>query len=226
MISANLLTEKPISGKYLELRFNCSSKTNTWVLFSGEDFPPWIGIFGDGSVSPFSGIARFHGTEIFLIIAGGQGYIVDAKEKLLLRQTKWDYSYSCCSVPNLSFVLVADVQKVWACNIDNEVYARVKKPWFTHFDKSGRQLPTTPDELLRIGLDGIVFDSIQNMFLSGKSWWGLDWHGFRIDLSDMSAIIEVKELSTQYDAFTALPSVGGYPLSQDYIERMASYHIY
>jgi hypothetical protein len=227
MISANLMTEKPISGRYLELPFTCSSKTNAWVLFSGEGFAPWIGIFGDGSVSFFSGIARFNGTEIFLIIAGGQGYIVDAREKRLLRQTSWSYSYSCCTVPDCSFVLVADTQEVWACSIDNDVFARarVKETWFKSFDKHGNRIPPSPKEFYEIALDGIILECVTNISASGKAWWGEDWHSFKIDLKDMSALVEDKIISAQYHAFTALPDVGGYPLSQEYANRMASYRI-
>jgi hypothetical protein len=223
MISAQLMTNKPILGEYLELQFSSSALTNTWVLFSGGNSKPWIGVFGNGHVSQYTGIARFNGTNIFLIIARGQGYIIDALDGRLLRRTTWDYSYSCLTVPEHSFVLVADTTEVWACYTDRDVFAKLEKPYFTSFDKYGHQILPEPRELHKIALDGIIFEGVMNNYLSGKCWWGQDWQGFRIDLEDMNAVIEKGIISSQWDAFLAIPDVGGYPQSKEYIKLMSSY---
>jgi hypothetical protein len=225
MISANLMTEKPESGKYLELSFN-SQRTNAWVLFSEEGLSPWIGIFGQGRHSLFSGIARFYGSDIFLIIADGQGYIFNARDKRLIRQTSWDYCYSCYTVPNRSFVLVADTQEVWACSVDNDVFARarVEETWVTPLDKHNNRIPTDAEEYYRIALDGIVFENVTDTLVSGKAWEGQDWHSFVIDLRNMNAIVEVKIIFRNGCIYGAT-RCWRYPLSQDYINKMASIRI-
>jgi hypothetical protein len=223
MASATLLTKKPMSGEYLERQFSCSARKNAWVIFSGEDFKPWIGVFGTGDVSFFCGTAQFYGTNIFLIIAGGQGYIVDVKEGQLLRRTSWDYSYSCITVPKRPFVLVADNIGVWACYIDKDIDAIVGKRSVIDFDRFGAKLPPPPPEDDRIALDGIVFDTVSDAFLSGKAWWSIAWCNFRIDLNDMSTVIEKKILTSQWDAFLARPEIGGFPYSKDYSKHMSAY---
>jgi hypothetical protein len=41
----------------------------------------------------------------------------------------------------------------------------------------------------------------------------------------MSAVIGKDIISSQWDAFVALPGVGGFPMSQEYIKRMSAYRI-
>lgn len=220
------MTEKPISGKYLERHYTCSEGKNVWVLFSGEGFKPWVGVFGEGSSPYFSFIAQFDETNIFLIIACGQGYIVNGADGLLIRRTKWDYSFSCFIVPERPFIAVANNQEVWACHVDKDIYATVEKPWFTNVDKSGNSLPPAQQELFGIALDGLVFDSISDNKLYGKSWWPPGWYRFQINLNNMSASIEKGLVNAQWDAFVALPDRGGFPFTPDYMNNMAKYSIY
>jgi hypothetical protein len=225
IITANLMTEKPISGEYLERQYMCSTGTNTWVLFSGACLTPWVGVFGNGVAGYFSCIAQFYGTNVFLIIASGQGYIINATDGRLLRRTKWDYSYSCLTVPERSFILVADNSKVWACYLEKDVFATVKKPWFTSFDESGKRLPPEPREFCQIALDGLVFDNLTDNKLLGKAWWLSGWYDFQIDLKDMKASIGKELVNSQWDAFEALPGRGGFPLSKEYIKHMSAYRL-
>ena len=224
-LTANLMTKKPISGEYLERQFSCSVLINTWVLFSGKDFKSWVGVFGNGTAPYFSSIAKFDGTNIFLIIAGGQGYIIDAMDGRLLLRTKWNYAYSCFTVPGHPFVLVASNIEVCASYIEKDVLATLQQLWCTYFDKLGHKVLPEPAELHRIALDGIVFDGIKDGFLSGKSWWSEGWHSFRIDITYMSAVIGKDIISSQWDAFVALLNVGGFPMSQEYIKRMSAYRV-
>jgi hypothetical protein len=105
MVSAQLLTEKPLSGDYPERQYEPSARANTWVRFSdpANAWAPWVGVFGNNGAALYSAVVQFPDSQHALVIAAGQGYIVHAQSGGLVRKTRWSYSYSATAVPGREF---------------------------------------------------------------------------------------------------------------------------
>ncbi len=153
----SLLTEKPISGTIRERRYGVSGGANLWVRFDDDATEPWVGVFGMGDVSPYCAVVPFDddGGRTVLVVAGGQGYIVDRISGTVLRETDWFYSYSALAPPTRDFVIVADNQHIWACRRDNDG-VRATGPAFL--------IPM--QDIHQVALDGIVLCSSDRRMLS------------------------------------------------------------
>jgi hypothetical protein len=206
-----LLRAKPISGEVAELSFDASAHTNTWASFDEEGGAKWVGIFGNGGAALFSSAVAFpDDAGAALIIAGGQGYVVDTKKRVLLRKTKWSYSYSAVAVPDRDFVIVANTTDIWAVFRDRDVSALCE---------SGEGGPKDPR---RIALDGIVLDEPSSKSLTGKLWMRDGWHDFDLDLDTLQLIVG-RQIAQGAQDFQAGRERGGFPFSNDHQHWMQQF---
>lgn len=172
-VRTQILPHPPISGTYPERRYDAMGPC-TWVLFNNEAGNEWVGVFGSTGLANFSAAIAF-GDDLgrtVLVIARGQGYVVDAVTGALIRKTPWDYSYAALTVLERDFVVVADVCEIWATYRDRDVPA---VPAEGHFAGDPN----------RVALDGILFDEATRDELTGKLWDGGGWYSFRLHLDSM-----------------------------------------
>lgn len=214
-MNISLLTQQPISGTILERHFSVFRGANLWVRFEDDVEEPWIGVFGMGDVSPYCAAVPFDddGGRTVLVVAGGQGYIVDRISGTLLRETGWFYSYSALAPPTRDFVIVADTQHIWACRRDNDD-ARATGPAFL--------IPM--QDIHQVALDGIVFERSTDAELIGfveYPYRHSRWHRFRLHYDDMH--LEVGE-RVEGDVQGQAP-YGGYPPRPEYWDQMLRYHL-
>jgi hypothetical protein len=140
-----------------------------------------------------------------LVIAGGQGYVVDAHAGALVREPPWCYAYSAIPVPGHTFVLVADTTEIWAVYRDRDVTAsRRDRAWYDTDSPS-----VTPS---RVALDGIVFDAPGRDAITGAVWemdglyaFTLHFDGLRFERGAL--------LTTESDAIYGSLERGGFPPS-------------
>jgi hypothetical protein len=211
MVNLMLLTAKPEPGSILERRYGVSTDTNTWVRFESTtgQFDPWVGVFPNADVAFFSTAVPFGSGPAALVIARGQGYVVNAFTGALIRTTDWDYAYSAVSVPDREFVVVANTTDIWGTYEDREQYAHELEPWFTGNDD-------------RIALDGIVFETVTARELRGKVWYPDGWYDFTLDFETW-AVQRRGPVAAAPDSFQAVEGRGGYPTSTRYYEWMSQH---
>jgi hypothetical protein len=196
-----LLTTPPISGTLKERRFDASARANAWVRFDDEEGEEWVGVFGSSELSPLYAVVPFtdDGGHTVLVIAGGQGYVVDARSGSLIRRTPWDYAHTASAVPDRDFVLVADVTMIWAADRAQDRTAwRRDRAWYD-YDVS------TPAH--RLALDGIVFDRVTADEATGKVWEMNGWYAFRLGLPHLE-FVRGELLAADWETFGAVPPAG------------------
>ena len=226
MLEAELLTEKSPSGTVTERCYDASAETNTWVRFDDPAVSgtPWVGVFGNAHVAFYSAAIPFDDGRHVLVIARGQGYIVDGHTGRLVRKSPWDYSYSAVAAPGWDFVVVADTHAVWATSLDgDDRRARLVRPWFTRLDRRKQPVDPSDGEHEVVALDGIVFDAVDHDQLLGYAWWPDGWHPLHLNFEDWHMEQQDGPVSPVRDAFSARPGKGGCPTSQEYYEWMARY---
>jgi hypothetical protein len=212
-LGAALLTVKPISGSIRERHYgNLNGPGNLWVRFDDEEVEPWVGVFEPGGVSPYCAVLAFDDDldRAVLVIAGGQGYIVDSTTGSLVRQTPWSYSYSSLAAPGRDFMVVADTTNIWAVYRDHDTYVRpTVRPWYAspHDD--------------RLALDGIVFDGSSQNVLVGAVEEPEGWVRFRLQYDDL--VFETGDGLPKGPARWAAVPFGGYPTRADYCAMMERY---
>jgi hypothetical protein len=211
MVNLVLLTAKPEPGSLLERRYGASTDTSIWVRFESTtgQFEPWVGVFPNGPLAFFSAAVPFGSGPAALVVAGGQGFVVNAFTGALIRTTDWDYAYSAVSVPDREFVVVANTTDIWATYEDREQYARMSDP------RSATQYD-------RVALDGIVFETVTARELRGKVWWEDGWYDFTLDF-DTWVLQRRGPVAAASDFFQAVEGRGGYPTSTRYYEWMAQH---
>jgi hypothetical protein len=196
-----LLNTPPISGTFTEHHFDVSARANAWVWFEGVDGGAWVGVFGSSELAPFNAAVQFSddGGRTVLVIAGGQGYIVDAVSRVLIRRTPWDYAYAAAAVPGRDFVLVADVTEIQAADRarDRLVWRR-ERAWYDYDNASPPH---------RVALDGIVLDEVTVDELRGKVWEMEGWYAFRVRLPDLE-FVRGEFLTADWEAFAIPPPAG------------------
>lgn len=176
---ADLLRTPPVSGTALERHFDVSGRSNTWVRFADDEGNEWVGVFGSAELAPFEAVVPFadDGGQTVLVIAGGQGYIVNAVSGDLLRRTPWDYAHQAVGVPESGRILVASLTELWATDRVREQHAwRREPPWYDYDE-------VTPAH--RVALDGIVLDVVTAEMATGKVWEMDGWYDFTLRLADL-----------------------------------------
>jgi hypothetical protein len=188
-VRTQILPHPPISGTYRERHYDAVGPC-TWVLFDNEEGEEWVGVFGSEGLASSSSAVPF-GDDVgrtVLVVARGQGYIVNAVTGALIRKTPWDYAYPALTVPDRDFVMVADVTEIWATYRDRDVPAIPAEPLFD---------AGAPN---RVALDGIVFDQATPDELTGKVWDMDGWYSFRLRFDSMRAE-RGPLLSEEWDAY-------------------------
>jgi hypothetical protein len=172
-----LLRTIPTSGSVQERHYDVSAGPNAWVRFFDEASGlEWVGVFGSGEPSRFFAAIPFGDDDgqTVLVVAGGQGYVVDAASGELFRRTPWFYSQAAVPVPASGFVIVADDTEMWAAGRTSD--ARIWR---------AEPRPYDHDEVRpahRLALDGIVIDQATPEEVRGKVWEGDGWYAFRVVL--------------------------------------------
>jgi hypothetical protein len=216
-MSARLLTSKPVSGSIRERHYDVSAGDNTWVQFDDDEGDQWAGVFGNGGVSPYCAVLPFDDelNEAVLVIAGGQGYIVDTVTGTLIRKTPWFYANSGLAAPGRDFVAVANTTEIWVVRRDGDVFV----------DPQGRSRYETtalPGNSHRLALDGIVFEQSTHDQLVGALWEHDGWYRFLVRYDGL--VFEKREmLAKEMDAFVAKAPQGGFPSQHDYRTQMERY---
>lgn len=211
-MQVELLTAVPISGTIQERHYEPSARTNTWVRFTLEDGTEWVGVFGNAGLAHFSTAVPFVDDQgpVVLVIAQGQGYLVDPSSGALFRKTPWSYAYSAIAVPERPFVLVANSTEIWTTSRDHDTYAR-----------SAKRLPYADNDA-RVALDGLVFDRVTNEDATGWVWDIDGWYSFRMRCDDL--VVHRGSRSTRDDlAVTARFGSGGFPLGDKYAMWMKQF---
>lgn len=175
-MNAELLTVMPISGTIRERHYDVSGSSNAWVRFDDGAGDEWVGVFGAGEPSRFYTVLPFDDDAgvTALVIAGGQGYVVNTTSGELLRRTEWWYSQTAIAPPTRDFVIVADDTRAWAAGriIDRPVWRREA----ANYDFQ----PRSPAQGL--ALDGIVFQQASPDEVIGRVWEPDGWYSCSIDL--------------------------------------------
>lgn len=175
-MKVELLRAPPVSGSVTERHYDVSAQANEWVRFEDDEGRAWVGVFGSAELSGFDAAVPFpdDGGATVLVIAGGQGYIVDAVSGGLLRKTSWDYACTAVAVPAHDFVFVANTTEIWAAGrVGDRYVTRQDRAWYD-YDKR----PVA----IRVALDGIVFERVTTDELMGRVWEMDGWYAFRVDV--------------------------------------------
>lgn len=194
-----LLRTVPISGTIAERHFDVSARANAWVRFEDDEGEAWVGVFGGSEWSAFDAAVPFadDGGRTVLVIAGGQGYVVDAISGALLRHTPWYDARTAIAAPDRDFVLVANDTKIWAADrtYDRSAWRR-DRGWYDHD-------AVTPPH--RVALDGIIFDRTTTDELTGKVWEMDGWYAFRMRLPELE-FVRGELVADDWKAFAPTPA--------------------
>jgi len=143
-MKATVLDKPPISGSIEEIRYEARGGC-TWVLFDPPDSEPWAGVFGKGLLPARNRVALFADGGAAFVVAGGQGYSVDLRDRRLLHRADQDDLCRVLALPETDFVVCADYTRLLA------------------FSREG--LCWTSD---RVALDGIILDAASRTQVTGK----------------------------------------------------------
>jgi hypothetical protein len=152
--------------------------------FTDESGVEWVGVFGSGEASRFQIVVPFadDGGRTVLVIAGGQGYVVDSASGDLIRRTPWHYSKAAIAIPDRAFVVVADDTQIWATSRRDDRGAWRREPaWYDYGVGEGPE---------RMALDGIIFDGATKDEVRGRVWDGDGWYAFRLLVPDLEFVRE------------------------------------
>lgn len=150
-----------------------------------------------------------------LVVAGGQGYVVDVPSRSLVRKTPWDYCYAAMPVTGADLIVCADPWSIWTTSREGDVRARITDPW-------DRGMDGEPDAE-RIALDGIVLDQLDDAILRGKFDLGDGWYEFRLSLTTMT--VQRGRQITGIEADIRADHARGFPPSEAAYARSASYEL-
>lgn len=156
-MTVEIYDQIPESGSVPERRFDAVGHC-TWVRFVSDDLSEWAGVFGHGGIVGHRKAVMFGDGRTAMVIAGGQGYVVDAQTGELHQKTDCDCFCDAVSVTGREFVIACDFTDLYAISKSGLVW---RSP--------------------RIACDGITLDSATETALSGQAWQGDGWHPFSLD---------------------------------------------
>ncbi|WP_017478640.1 hypothetical protein [Pseudomonas sp. PAMC 26793] len=131
------------------------------IRFLPEGMPSWVGNFQPGFCR-FNCVLEVESSFHVIVVAGGQGYIVDVRNGLLLKHFGGDIE-NLISIPELGSTLVSNGLWLRLFKGDAEV-------WCTE----------------RLSLDGIrdIQVSLTDGFITGDGWYLEDsWYPFKVCIS-------------------------------------------
>ena len=155
-MQAEIYQQIPDSGTVPEHRFVAEGNC-TWVRFQTDSHDEWAGVFGNGGVVQHSKAVVFADNRTALIIAGGQGYVIDMQDKTLLHKTACDHLCDAIAVPSREFVIACDFTDLYAVS-------RNRVTWHSP----------------RIALDGIQLDDANETMLEAKARQANGWRRFTL----------------------------------------------
>ncbi len=88
-MEAKILSRPPISGEYEEHSFVVSGNT-LWVKFMDDEYLEWVGVFEQSEWGSLNTVVAIPNENMYLVIAGGQGYFVDPNARKITGKTAWD----------------------------------------------------------------------------------------------------------------------------------------
>ncbi|MDF9827117.1 hypothetical protein M2447_001206 [Ereboglobus sp. PH5-10] len=119
--TAVIVHEKPPSGAFDEILFGHDHGNTLWVLFSDKDgILEWIGKFACGFSSSMR-VIKLVEPDRFLIVAGGNAYLIDASRRMLMNQYSGIFGEEIAYDPERNHFIAADVclriiengQEIW-----------------------------------------------------------------------------------------------------------------
>jgi len=129
---AQILTTIPESGKYQEFSFGEKFNSVCHILFNTNDNEEWLGHFAKKHEGGFSGVVTNTANNLALVVAGGQGYLINIESKELLPQL-YNFSNleSLLKTNNPNFFLVGACYKILVFDFEGNL--NVVEPDF-HID--------------------------------------------------------------------------------------------
>ena len=121
-IQADLIYQ-PISGQYHEKHFETPQQDFTvhfwtWALFTKTDGTEWAASFRCGTTDTTT-LTTFLDTPYVFVVAGGQGYFVNAETEELVKHTTEESIREFASNANKSLVMFADIWNIFI--VDNSL---------------------------------------------------------------------------------------------------------
>ena len=168
MTEAILLKNRPISGTYPEQWFDAQGQC-TSILFEDDKYEKWLGIFGNSEFTQYSAVILFPVTSSVLIVAKGQGYVVDVNTKELRYKTNCDYIVNAIQVPSQDLIIACDFTDLYA-------FSSKKELWRSD----------------RIASDGIELATAANRDVYGKAWNYDHWQDFTLHTDNM--VVELRKV--------------------------------
>lgn len=142
-----------------------------WVLFEDENHTNWIGAFKRGCIPHFNVVLPFQTSDAFLVVANGQGYVVNVTSRELLYQVESDALVDAVAIPDRDLIIVTD------CYVSLRALTSAREIW--HSD--------------RISMDGIRFEQVTSEFLTGQGWQLDGCHPFALNLRDWNLVSRAAE---------------------------------
>ena len=122
-MEAEILAHPPISGEYEEHSFVVSGNKIIWVKFMDDEYLEWVGVFEQSECGSLNTVVAVPNENMYLVIAGGQGYFVDPNTRKITGKTIWDdiesiiyhkKSNSLIATDALRLAIFKGVELVWS----------------------------------------------------------------------------------------------------------------
>ena len=152
-----LYEQVPESGTVPERWFDAAGSC-AWVRFVDDDGDEWAGVFGRSGFSGHCKAVLCGDGRTALVIADGQGYVVDAQTGELHHKTTCDCLCDAIAVPGREFVIACDFTGLYAVSKQGEV-------WHSP----------------RVALDGIRLNGATEASVTGEAWWHDEWCSFTLE---------------------------------------------
>lgn len=115
------------------------------------------------------------------------------------------------AVPGAGCVVAADSTRVWLTYVERDVRLTL--------DSKSRPFADDPH---RAALDGVVFESVTELGVTGAVWVVDGWHRFTVDVGQKTLSRE-EFLSSKWNAILADGPLGGSPHTKAYATAMSRY---
>jgi hypothetical protein len=155
-MKTELLSLRPASGKHEEHWFDAVDDCVS-VLFEDDQHERWLGVFGSSGVAPSDLALAFEVGVAALVLASGQGYVVDVNTRSLLYRTNCDYLLDAVAVPRRDLVIACDCNRLCALSSAAELW-----------------------ESEDIAMEGFDLGAPAEDHLVGHAWDRQEWRRFKL----------------------------------------------
>lgn len=83
-MGAEILSDIPTSGAYIEKHFGEHFNGRLWVKFTDNDFEEWMGCFARSSYNGLNLVVTDELNRLGFVVAGGHGYLVDIDKRAII----------------------------------------------------------------------------------------------------------------------------------------------